>query len=187
MTAVAEPQVKAREHTLTRADRAQPESNADPCRPGTDRADLAGPDRGPARDLVPAPKRHPGDRLVGELPAVPVHPGQLRGGPDLAGHARGVLQHVPDRRPFDADPVDAGLDGGLRLLLAPLPVPRRALPARRRAADDPGAGGVHPAAQAVRPDRLLNSFGAIWLVHTAFALPFGIFLLRNFFITCPRT
>jgi alpha-glucoside transport system permease protein len=27
---------------------------------------------------------------------------------------------------------------------------------------------------------------AIWLVHTAFALPFGIFLLRNFFITLPR-
>ena len=27
---------------------------------------------------------------------------------------------------------------------------------------------------------------AIWLVHTAFALPFGIFLLRNFVITLPR-
>jgi len=36
------------------------------------------------------------------------------------------------------------------------------------------------------PTGLLNSFGAIWLVHTAFALPFGIFLLRNFFITLPR-
>ena len=33
---------------------------------------------------------------------------------------------------------------------------------------------------------LLNGFGAIWLTHTAFALPFGIFLLRNFFITLPR-
>ena len=33
---------------------------------------------------------------------------------------------------------------------------------------------------------LLNGFGAIWLAHTAFALPFGIFLLRNFFITLPR-
>jgi alpha-glucoside transport system permease protein len=36
------------------------------------------------------------------------------------------------------------------------------------------------------PTGLLNSFGAVWLVHTAFALPFGIFLLRNFFITLPR-
>lgn len=27
---------------------------------------------------------------------------------------------------------------------------------------------------------------AIWLAHTAYALPFGIFLLRNFFITLPR-
>ena len=36
------------------------------------------------------------------------------------------------------------------------------------------------------PTGLLNSFDAIWLVHTAFALPFGIFLLRNFFITLPK-
>ncbi len=36
------------------------------------------------------------------------------------------------------------------------------------------------------PTGLLNNFGAIWLTHTAFALPFGIFLLRNFFITLPR-
>ena len=33
---------------------------------------------------------------------------------------------------------------------------------------------------------LLTGHGAIWLTHTAFALPFGIFLLRNFFITLPR-
>jgi alpha-glucoside transport system permease protein len=31
-----------------------------------------------------------------------------------------------------------------------------------------------------------RSFGGIWLAHTAFALPFAIFLLRNFFITLPR-
>jgi alpha-glucoside transport system permease protein len=36
------------------------------------------------------------------------------------------------------------------------------------------------------PTGLLNGYGAIWLAHTAFALPFGIFLLRNFFITLPR-
>jgi alpha-glucoside transport system permease protein len=33
---------------------------------------------------------------------------------------------------------------------------------------------------------LLTNYGAIWLTHTAFALPFGIFLLRNFFITLPK-
>jgi alpha-glucoside transport system permease protein len=32
---------------------------------------------------------------------------------------------------------------------------------------------------------LTRNYGAIWLAHTAFALPFGIFLLRNFFITLP--
>ena len=37
-----------------------------------------------------------------------------------------------------------------------------------------------------RPTGLLTNYGAIWLAHTAFALPFGIFLLRNFFITLPR-
>ncbi len=31
-----------------------------------------------------------------------------------------------------------------------------------------------------------NGFGGIWLAHTAFGLPLGIFLLRNFFITMPR-
>ncbi|MGZ8481227.1 MAG: carbohydrate ABC transporter permease [Candidatus Limnocylindria bacterium] len=33
---------------------------------------------------------------------------------------------------------------------------------------------------------LLSSYAGVWLAHTAFALPFGIFLLRNFFITLPR-
>ena len=33
---------------------------------------------------------------------------------------------------------------------------------------------------------LLTNFGALWLAHTAYALPFGIFLLRNFFITLPK-
>ena len=32
---------------------------------------------------------------------------------------------------------------------------------------------------------LTKGYGGIWLAHTAFALPFGIFLLRNFFITLP--
>jgi alpha-glucoside transport system permease protein len=33
--------------------------------------------------------------------------------------------------------------------------------------------------------QLTRGYGAVWLAHTAFALPFGIFLLRNFFITLP--
>jgi alpha-glucoside transport system permease protein len=33
---------------------------------------------------------------------------------------------------------------------------------------------------------LTGSFGGIWFAHCAFALPFCIFLLRNFFITLPR-
>ena len=37
-----------------------------------------------------------------------------------------------------------------------------------------------------RPFGLTNGYVAICLAHTAFALPFGIFLLRNFFITLPR-
>jgi alpha-glucoside transport system permease protein len=32
---------------------------------------------------------------------------------------------------------------------------------------------------------LTRNFVAVWLAHAAFALPFGIFLLRNFFITLP--
>ncbi len=37
------------------------------------------------------------------------------------------------------------------------------------------------------PDlELTSGYAAVWLAHTAFALPFGIFLLRNFFITLPR-
>jgi alpha-glucoside transport system permease protein len=33
---------------------------------------------------------------------------------------------------------------------------------------------------------IANWYGGIWLAHTAFGLPLGIFLLRNFFITLPR-
>jgi alpha-glucoside transport system permease protein len=38
----------------------------------------------------------------------------------------------------------------------------------------------------LRPTGLIQNYGAVWLAHTAFALPFGIFLLRNFFITLPK-
>ena len=43
-----------------------------------------------------------------------------------------------------------------------------------------------PLQQLFKPFQLTQGFVGIWLAHTAFALPFGIFLLRNFFITLPR-
>lgn len=43
-----------------------------------------------------------------------------------------------------------------------------------------------PVLQLMKPFGVTNGFIGIWLAHTAFALPFGIFLLRNFFITLPR-
>jgi len=46
--------------------------------------------------------------------------------------------------------------------------------------------GFIPLVQGMRPTGLLTNFGAIWLTHAAYALPFGIFLLRNFFITLPK-
>jgi alpha-glucoside transport system permease protein len=46
--------------------------------------------------------------------------------------------------------------------------------------------GFIPLVSALRETGLLRGFGAIWLTHTAYALPFGIFLLRNFFITLPK-
>jgi alpha-glucoside transport system permease protein len=46
--------------------------------------------------------------------------------------------------------------------------------------------GFIPLVQGLRPTGLLTNFGAIWLTHAAYALPFGIFLLRNFFITLPK-
>ncbi|MGI8998968.1 MAG: carbohydrate ABC transporter permease [Candidatus Limnocylindria bacterium] len=46
--------------------------------------------------------------------------------------------------------------------------------------------GFIPLVQGMRPTGLLTNFGAIWLTHAAYSLPFGIFLLRNFFITLPK-
>ena len=43
-----------------------------------------------------------------------------------------------------------------------------------------------PVLNLFKPLGWTQGYIAIWLVHTAFALPFGIFLLRNFFITLPR-
>lgn len=46
--------------------------------------------------------------------------------------------------------------------------------------------GFIPLVTAMSGTPLLSGFGGVWLAHTAFALPFGIFLLRNFFITLPK-
>ncbi len=46
--------------------------------------------------------------------------------------------------------------------------------------------GFIPLVIGMRPFGLTQGFFGVWLTHTAFALPFGIFLLRNFFITLPR-
>ena len=43
-----------------------------------------------------------------------------------------------------------------------------------------------PLSQIFRQLGLIGTFFPIWIIHTTFALPFGIFLLRNFFITLPK-
>ena len=43
-----------------------------------------------------------------------------------------------------------------------------------------------PLSQIFRELGLIGTFFPIWIIHTTFALPFGIFLLRNFFITLPK-
>src|SRR5689334_11188236 len=43
-----------------------------------------------------------------------------------------------------------------------------------------------PIQQLFKPFQLTQGYFGIWLAHTAFAIPFGVFLLRNFFITLPR-
>jgi len=43
-----------------------------------------------------------------------------------------------------------------------------------------------PLLQRFRDFGLADWYWGIWLAHTAFGLPLGIFLLRNFFITLPR-
>ena len=81
----------------------------------------------------------------------------------------------------------ARLDGRLRPRLARVPRPRLALhrdhrPARRAAPD-----GADPDVQGLRHRRDLRTrCSSIILFHTAFGLPFAIFLLRNFFVGIPK-
>jgi alpha-glucoside transport system permease protein len=43
-----------------------------------------------------------------------------------------------------------------------------------------------PLVELLRDIGLYGTMPGLWLAHTAFGLPFGVFLLRNFFITLPR-
>jgi alpha-glucoside transport system permease protein len=43
-----------------------------------------------------------------------------------------------------------------------------------------------PLSELYRNIGLVGTFWPVWITHTTFALPFGIFLLRNFFITLPK-
>jgi alpha-glucoside transport system permease protein len=43
-----------------------------------------------------------------------------------------------------------------------------------------------PLVELLRDIGLYSTMPGLWLAHTAYGLPFGIFLLRNFFITLPR-
>lgn len=43
-----------------------------------------------------------------------------------------------------------------------------------------------PVLRMLNPLHLVGSFAGIWIVHTAFALPLPIFLLRNAFVSLPR-
>ena len=43
-----------------------------------------------------------------------------------------------------------------------------------------------PLVELLRDVGLYSTMPGLWLAHTAYGLPFGVFLLRNFFITLPR-
>jgi len=43
-----------------------------------------------------------------------------------------------------------------------------------------------PLVELLRDIGLYGTMPGLWIAHTAFGLPFGVFLLRNFFITLPR-
>jgi alpha-glucoside transport system permease protein len=43
-----------------------------------------------------------------------------------------------------------------------------------------------PLVELLRDIGLYSTMPGLWLAHTAYGLPFGVFLLRNFFITLPR-
>ena len=64
--------------------------------------------------------------------------------------------------------------------------PRHPVPGRDRAPADPDPDDAHSPQRSLWALGFAGSFVPVWLTHITFALPFGIFLLRNFFITLPK-
>ena len=110
-------------------------------------------------------------------------PGDLR-----ERHDHEVAVHDPPDRDRRHDPADLRRRaGGLRVRVARLPRPRLALHRRDRAARGAAADGADPDLHrsTTTPASSTRCSGLI-LFHTAFGLPFAIFLLRNFFIGIPK-
>ena len=75
---------------------------------------------------------------------------------------------------------------GVRLRMARLPRARLALHRRDRAAGGAIADGLDPVFKLYNTLGLFDTILGLVLYHTAFALPFAIFLLRNFFMGIPK-
>jgi alpha-glucoside transport system permease protein len=125
-----------------------------------------------------------GGRCV--VPAA-LHARELPGGAHLAGPVRRLPEQPPDHDPGDHLPAAVRGGGRVRAGLDPLPLPGHGLAADHHPDDGAGADRLHPAGRILGNAGLTKGFVAVWLAHAAFALPFGIFLLRNFFITLPAS
>ena len=76
--------------------------------------------------------------------------------------------------------------GRLRVRLARVPRPRLAVHRRHRAAGRAAPDGADPDLLALQHVGIFDTVLGLVLFHTAFGLPFAIFLLRNFFIGIPK-
>ena len=153
MTAVAGSAPHGARAHHERAPRPVPEQDPDPHRAGAHRGDLARADGRPPGDLVPAALAT--SRSTGWWESFLQFRYTLENYQQVlsaAGHARGVPQHAVIAVPSTLIPLVLASMAAYAFSWLQLPVPRRAVPDRRRAADDPGPGRVHPAAEAVRPD-----------------------------------
>ncbi len=120
-------------------------------------------------------------------------------------HAHGADELAGDRPAGDDHPDRHRRVRRLRVRLDRLPRPPDPVHRHRGAAGDPAADRPHPAAAAVQrrrpPARSRGSTRrspcsptstsdgtttAVWLSHTAFGLPFAIFLLHNYISSLPR-
>ncbi len=183
---LAGPAIKPRGQDHQRPDRPGPESHAHPHRPGPGRPDLAGPDHRPARHLVPAADRYPGTGWWETLTTLRFTTENYEQVLDAQGMGQAFINNMIIAIPATLLPLTLGSmaayafswlrfpfrDSLFLIVVALLLVPVQV--------------AFIPLLTLFRPFGLTNGYVAIWLAHTAFALPFGIFLLRNFFITLPR-